>query len=81
VIFSSTNPSEWRPWQRECRIVHTNAVFESCRGDKSVAVSEERTIASIGVDEVCTACEEMFAASATSQLSGKETLSARNNRQ
>jgi heptosyltransferase-2 len=81
VIFSSTNPSEWRPWQGEYRIVHTNAVFESRRGDKSVAVSEERTIASIGVDEVCTACEEMFAASAASQLSGKETLSTRNNRQ
>jgi ADP-heptose:LPS heptosyltransferase len=62
VIFGSTNPSEWRPWQTEHRIVHTNAVFESRRGDKSVAVSEERAIAAISVDEVRAACEEMLAA-------------------
>jgi heptosyltransferase III len=60
VIFGATNPSEWQPWQREHRIVHTNAVFESRRGDKSVAISEERTLASIGIDEVRAACEELL---------------------
>ena len=77
VIFSSTSPSEWRPWQTEYRIVHTNAAFKSHRGDKSVMVSEERTIASIGVEEVRAACEEMLAAGAASQLSSRETSSAR----
>jgi len=62
VIFGSTNPSEWAPWQAGHRVVHTNATFESRRGDKSVAMSEERTIASIGVEEVRAACEEMLAA-------------------
>jgi ADP-heptose:LPS heptosyltransferase len=60
VIFGATNPVEWRPWQSEHRIVHTNAVFEYYRGDKSAAVSEGRTIASISVDEVRAACEELL---------------------
>lgn len=60
VIFGATNPAEWRPWQSEHRIVHTNAAFEYRRGDKSVAVSEGRTIASISVDEVRAACEELL---------------------
>jgi heptosyltransferase-3 len=60
VIFGSTNPAEWRPWQSEHRIVHANAAFEYRRGDKSVAVSEGRTIASISVDEVRAACEELL---------------------
>lgn len=60
VIFGFTNPAEWRPWQSEHRIVHTNAVFEYRRGDKSVAVSEGRAIASIGIDEVRAACEELL---------------------
>jgi ADP-heptose:LPS heptosyltransferase len=60
VIFGSTNPSDWRPWQSEHRIVHTNAAFEYRRGDKSAAMSEGRTIASISVDEVRTACEELL---------------------
>lgn len=80
VIFSSTNPSEWRPWQTEHRIVHTNAVFESRRGDKSVPVSEQRTIASIGVDEVRAACEEMLAVVTASKPAGEEKASARDKR-
>ena len=71
VIFGSTNPSEWRPWQTKHRIVHTNAVFESRRGDKSLAVGAERTIAEIGVDEVRAACEEMLVLSIVSDSAGE----------
>jgi ADP-heptose:LPS heptosyltransferase len=70
VIFGSTNPSEWRPWQTEHRIVHTNAVFESRRGDKSIAVRAERTIDSIGVDEVRAACEDLLAVGTASESAG-----------
>lgn len=71
VLFSSTNPSEWRPWKTEHRIVHTNAVFESRRGDKSVLVTEERTIASIGADEVSAACDEILTATTAPNLAGE----------
>jgi heptosyltransferase-3 len=60
VIFGSTNPAEWRPWQSEHRIAHTNAKFEYRRGDKSVAMSEGHAIASISVDEVRAACDELL---------------------
>ena len=60
VIFGATNPAEWRPWQSEHRIVHTNAAFEYRRGDKSVAMNDGRAIASVSVDEVRAACEELL---------------------
>lgn len=80
MIFGSTKPSEWRPWQTKHRILHTNAEFESRRGDKSVATSEERTIASIGVDEVCSACEELLALGTTSKPAGEEKSCERDER-
>jgi lipopolysaccharide heptosyltransferase III len=69
VIFSTTNPKEWHPWQTEDRIIHTGATFRSLRGDKSVAVSQERPIQSIGADEVRSACEDLLAAHAPSAKS------------
>ncbi|MGH9705836.1 MAG: glycosyltransferase family 9 protein [Candidatus Acidiferrales bacterium] len=60
VIFGGTSPVQWGPWQAESRVVSTGAIFESRRGDKSVAVREPRPIAAIGVDEVRDACEELL---------------------
>ncbi len=62
VIFSVTDPVQWRPWQAEHRVVRTGAVFDHPRGDKSVVVSQLRPIEAITVDEVRAACEELLAA-------------------
>lgn len=50
VIFGSTNPTEWRPWQGEHRILQPGS---------------GRTIDLIGVDEVREACVELLAARPT----------------
>lgn len=60
VIYGLTNPAQWHPWQTDYRAVHTDAVFEPRRGDKSLAVREERSIATIEVDDVQRACEELL---------------------
>lgn len=77
VIFGSTYPGEWRPWQTEHRIVHTNAVFESRRGDKSIAVGTERTIDSITIDEVRAACDDLLAGVKAARSAGEDQSSAR----
>jgi ADP-heptose:LPS heptosyltransferase len=61
VIYGPTNPVQWRPWRTEYRALHTDAVFEPQRGDKSLAVRETRQISSIGVEEVLNACYEVLA--------------------
>ena len=61
VIFGSTNPAQWRPWQTEYRTIHTRAVFHPRRGDKTIAESELRPIQSITFEEVRAACEELLA--------------------
>ncbi len=60
VIYGSTNPAQWHPWQTEYRAVHTGAVFDPQRGDKSMATRESRAISSIEVGEVQKACEELL---------------------
>jgi heptosyltransferase III len=60
VIYGPTNPVQWHPWQTEYRALHTGAVFDPKRGDKSIAVHESRAISSIGIDEVRRACEELL---------------------
>jgi len=61
VIFSVTDPVQWRPWQAEQRIVQTGATFDHPRGDKAIAVSNPRAISTIAVDEVRQSCEELLA--------------------
>lgn len=61
VIYGPTNPAQWHPWQTEYRALHTDAVFDPERGDKSFAVREKRSIATIGAEEVCNACAELLA--------------------
>jgi heptosyltransferase III len=60
VIFGATNPAEWHPWKVAHRVVHTGAVFKSLRGDKSVVVSQVRSIDQITVDEVDAACGDLL---------------------
>jgi heptosyltransferase III len=62
VIFSTTNPKEWHPWQTEHRIIHTGATFRSLRGDKSVVINQERPIEAITVEEITAACEDLLSA-------------------
>jgi ADP-heptose:LPS heptosyltransferase len=61
VIFGTTNPVHWRPWQTPHRVVQTGAVFESPRGNKTIVVREPRSIQSIGVGEVREACDDLLA--------------------
>ncbi len=60
VLFSSTNPAQWGPWQTEHRILHTGAVFHPRRGDKTIAESEPQSIDSISFDDVREACAELL---------------------
>jgi heptosyltransferase III len=61
VIYGNTNPAQWHPWQTEYRAIHTGAVFDPRRGDKSWAERESRSIASITAQEVRAACQELLA--------------------
>jgi heptosyltransferase III len=61
VIFSVTDPVQWRPWQADHRIVQTGATFNHPRGDKAIVASNPRPITSIAVDEVRQNCEELLA--------------------
>jgi heptosyltransferase III len=61
VIFSVTDPVQWRPWQAEHRIVQTGATFDHPRGDKAIVANNPRLISSITVDEVRRGCEELLA--------------------
>jgi len=60
VIFSVTDPVQWRPWQTAHRIVQTGAAFDHPRGDKGVVASNPRPIISISVDEVRQKYEELL---------------------
>jgi heptosyltransferase-2/heptosyltransferase-3 len=70
VIYGSTNPAQWRPWGTEHRVVETGAKFRAVRGDKTIAVSEPRSIGEIEVDEVRTACEALLSARNGKSCSG-----------
>ena len=61
AIYGATNPAQWHPWQTDYRVIHTSAVFDPKRGDKSFAKHGFRPISTIGVEEVCAACEELLA--------------------
>ncbi|MGH9734878.1 MAG: glycosyltransferase family 9 protein [Candidatus Acidiferrales bacterium] len=70
VIYGPTNPEQWHPWQTEYRPIHTDAVFDPKRGDKSLAVRESRSISSIETDEVRSACVELLRASGDVNMAG-----------
>jgi ADP-heptose:LPS heptosyltransferase len=61
AVFGPTNHQQWRPWRTEHRVLSTGARFETIRGVAERFVSEERSIQTIGVEEVCDACEELLA--------------------
>jgi heptosyltransferase III len=60
VLYGPTNPAQWHPWQTDYRALHTDAVFGPRRGDKSLALRESRSLATIGFDEVRHACEGLL---------------------
>jgi heptosyltransferase III len=60
VIFSVTDPVQWRPWQAEHRIVQSGATFDHPRGDKSIVIANPRPISSIAGDEVRHACDDLL---------------------
>jgi heptosyltransferase III len=60
VIFSVTDPVQWRPWQAPHRIVQTGATFHHPRGDKGVVAGNPRPISSIVFEEVRDACDDLL---------------------
>jgi len=60
VIFSLTNPVQWRPWQGEYRVVHTGAVFRSRPNNRTFAEGEGQWASAISVEEVQRACAELL---------------------
>ena len=62
VIFSLTDPIQWRPWHAPHRIVQTGASFDHPRGDKAIVTNNPRSISSIDVAEVQSACEGLLSA-------------------
>lgn len=70
VIYGPTNPLQWHPWRTEYRALHTDAIFDPQRGDKSLAAHESRPIGSIGIDDVLRACEELLAGPEPSNTAG-----------
>jgi heptosyltransferase-3 len=60
VIFSVTDPVQWRPWQAPHRIVQTGATFHHPRGDQGIVASNPRPIASIVFEEVRDACDDLL---------------------
>jgi heptosyltransferase III len=63
VIYGQTNPAQWHPWRGCYRAVHTGAVFNPDRADKSLAEHEWRPIGSIEFGEVSEACAELLTSS------------------
>ncbi|MGA7623307.1 MAG: glycosyltransferase family 9 protein [Candidatus Acidiferrales bacterium] len=62
VIFSLTDPIQWRPWHAPHRIVQTGASFDHPRGDKAIVTNNPRSISSIDIAEVQSACEGLLSA-------------------
>ncbi len=61
VVFSLTDPVQWRPWHSEARVVSTGAQFSHPRGDKAIPTHPGRPVSSISVDEVRDACTWLLA--------------------
>jgi heptosyltransferase III len=64
VIFSVTDPVQWRPWRAPHRIVQTGATFHHPRGDKGIVASNPRSISSIVFEEVRDACDDLLSGQA-----------------
>ena len=60
VIFSLTDPTQWRPLHPESLVVSTGAEFSHPRGDKAVVTVQPRPISSISIDEVREACAQLL---------------------
>jgi heptosyltransferase III len=60
VIYGPTNPAQWHPWQSEYHAIHTGARFDPRRGDKSLPERESRSIATIAMEEIRSACDELL---------------------
>lgn len=61
VIYGTTNPAQWHPWQAPYRAIHTGATFRAPRGDKNILINRARAISSISADEVSAAGDELLA--------------------
>jgi ADP-heptose:LPS heptosyltransferase len=70
VIYGQTNPVQWHPWQTEYRALHTDALFDPQRGDKSTPLCETRSISTITVEEVLNACSELLAGRGSANKAG-----------
>jgi heptosyltransferase-3 len=61
VIFGSSSPANWRPWNTEHCVVANDFPCNPCPGDRCYAFAEPRCILSVTVDQVKEACEALLA--------------------
>lgn len=78
VIFGSSSPANWRPWNTEHRVVANDFPCNPCRGDRCYAFAEPRCILSVTVDQVKEACEALLAGKESTgrDLKGPEVFKA-----
>ena len=62
VIFSLTDPVQWRPLHSASRVISTGARFDHPRGDNAVLINQSRAVSSISVEEVQQACAQLLGA-------------------
>jgi ADP-heptose:LPS heptosyltransferase len=62
VIFSLTDPVQWRPLHSASRVISTGATFDHPRGDNAVLINQSRAVSSISVEEVQQACAQLLGA-------------------
>jgi heptosyltransferase III len=72
VIFSLTDPVQWRPLQAANRVLSTGAQFGHPRGDKAVLSHPGRPVSSISVDQVREACNQLLASTLGDRLSSTQ---------
>jgi ADP-heptose:LPS heptosyltransferase len=68
VIFSLTDPAQWRPLHFESRVVSTGAKFEHPRGDKAVLIDEPRPVSSVSAAEIQDACSQLLVGNAKKSI-------------
>jgi heptosyltransferase-3 len=60
VIFSRTDPAQWRPLHSAGRVVSTATQFKHPRGDKAIVIHQPRPVTAISVDEIRAPCAELL---------------------
>jgi len=70
VVFGSSSPIVWGPWQAPHRVVVNDFPCRPCPGDRCYAFDEPRCILSVSLSQVQEACETLLATTARAGPTG-----------